>query len=148
MGTLAPRTKKGLMDIGTKFEQLFKKLHNLKKVKASGALPFWKLDIEGQHILLELKATQKESYRLTKETLDKTSDAIYAPGGLGGDWIPAVVICLVEGDEPMPSDKRYFIFEEDDIIRAFKEDREFFVSSKAEQKYQTSQIPGLFREDS
>lgn len=135
------------MNIGTKFEKLFEKLHKLKKVRASGSLPFWKLDIEGQHILCELKATQNQSYRLSKDTLDKTSDAIYGPGGVGGDYIPAVVICLVEGDEPAITDKRYFVFEEDDIIRAFKEKKEFFPASKAEQKLQTSNIPGLFRQE-
>ena len=134
------------MNIGTKFEELFRTLHNLKKVRASGSLPFWKLDIEGQHILCELKATQNKSYRLTKDTLDKTSDAIYGPGGVGGDHIPALVVCFVDGDEPAASDKRYFIFEEDDIIRAFKEEREFFPASKADIKYQQSEIPGLFRD--
>jgi hypothetical protein len=135
------------MNLGTKFERLFAKLYNLKKVRASGALPFWKLDVEGQDILCELKATQKESFRVTKDILDKTSEAIYGPGGIGGDCIPAVVICLVEGDEPAASDKVYFIFEESDIIHAFKDKKEFFPSSKGEQKLQTSQTPGLFRQE-
>ena len=134
------------MNLGTKFEHFFSNLHKLKRVPGSGNQPFKKLDVQGVNLLLELKATQNESFRLTKDILNDTYDAVYGPGGVGGDYIPAVVICLVEGDEPAASDKRYFVFEEDDIIRAFKEEREFFPASKADTRLQQAEIPGLFRD--
>lgn len=131
--------------IGTLFEELFAKLFGLKKVKASGALPFWKLDVEGKRILLSLKATEAKSFRVTKDDLDEALDAIYGPGGLGGDYVPGMAICLVQDGVPKASDPMFIMLEANDLVRLLQEEAEVFALDKESETIQIGETPGLLR---
>src|SRR6187401_599879 len=102
-----------MTDIGRLFEKLFAKSHNLKEQPGSGNGKFFKLDVVGKAFLYSLKATKNKSFSITKRDLDEVRDATKGPGGTGA--IPALVTCLVQGEEPSRSDPVYITLEFEDL---------------------------------
>jgi hypothetical protein len=139
------KPNKNKQDIGSQFEQVFSDKYNVDKVKASGALPFWKLDADAGRILFSLKATSNESFRVTKKDLDEANNAIIGPGGVGGDTIPGMAICLVENEQPTANDPMYAVVPMDDLVRLLEERAEVFRASKKRERFARASVPELLR---
>lgn len=135
------------MNIGTAFEFLFEKLYGGKRQKGSGNQWYSKLDIEGKSLLISCKATQADSFRITKSIIREAFDAVSGPGGVGDDYVPLIVVDFVEGKEPTADDPMYALIEMEDLYLLLKEKRELFLETKKEAKHRSASVPSLFRKN-
>lgn len=133
------------MNIGREFEKLWVRLFGGKLQKGSGNTPYAKLDVDAHKFLLSLKATQNKSFRITKEDLDEAKDAVYGPGGVGGEYVPALAFCLVQGDEPSPTDPIYVAIEAATLVNLLQQDVKVFAVDKETEKISIGNVPGLLR---
>lgn len=136
-----------MSDIGIKFERLFTKIFGGKRQKGSGTLWYQRLDVEGKSLLISLKATSHGSYRITKHDIDEAFEATKGPGGIGGDYIPLIVIDFVENNEPNSSDRMLAVINMHDLVYLLHEERELFLESKSKAKHRKAIIPSLFRQN-
>ena len=131
--------------IGRLFEKVFNKKYQTDEIKNSGAGIWYKMDAENSRLLFSLKATKNESYRLTKGDLSELNLEARGPGGLGGNIIPAMAICFVEGDEPKSSDEIIVALPMDDLVALLTEQAKVFKPTKSDEKYERAKVPSLFR---
>lgn len=76
---------------GRDYEQVMaNKIHG-RPVPMSGA-GFTKLDVFGFKILWSLKHTIHKSFRVDDDLFQEVKQAIYGPGGVGGDYLGAVAV--------------------------------------------------------
>ena len=77
---------------GRAYEERFAESIGAVPVKGSGAF-FSKLDVRGVSVLWSCKwAGRHKSFRVTEDHIQEAVSAIYGPGGIGGDSIPAMAI--------------------------------------------------------
>jgi hypothetical protein len=127
---------------GRDFEKRFAKEFGLKTVPGSGSGAFYKLDNEGKRMILSLKWTSAKSFRVSKDILDEAEEAVYGPGGVGGDYVPAVVTNV--------EDESFITFRASDLLRLFKEAPSLWTSeeaSKKDVKKARAKVPSLFRNE-
>jgi hypothetical protein len=122
---------------GRDYEDFWAKKRGARKQPASGALPFWKLDVKNLKFLFSLKHTDKLSYSLKKEDIQEMINAVYGLGGIGGDHIPVLSISI-DGLEVS-------ILLTDDLIELTEKKEEVFQKDKPKQKRDSANIPSLLR---
>lgn len=113
-------------DIGGEFEKRFAKRIGGTIVPGSGNQWFAKLDVGSKSFLWSLKATAKESFRLTRGMLHETLRAIVGPGGKGGDTIPGMAVSI-QGEE-------YVVLQLDDFLTIVREDVKLVPPTKREEQ--------------
>lgn len=126
-------------DKGRSFEKEFAKAHSMREQPASGATPYYKLDVKNNKFLLSLKHTDKQSYILKKSDIQETINAVYGLGGIGGSHIPAM--CLsIDGIEVT------VLLTEDFIEILENPDDTVFDKAKAKAKKDRADKPLLLRD--
>lgn len=130
-----------MSDIGREFEEQWSKRIGGRVQPGSGNQWFARMDVDQSSILWSCKATGKESYRLSGKDLDEVTDAVDAPGGKGGETIPAMALKIGE-------DREVVVLRADDFLALLQEKVKLFTPDKATQKRELSKLPQLFRSTS
>ncbi len=137
------------IEAGFEFEErLFRKLRGrlqgLRRQPGSGSQFFAKLDLGASTLLWELKkpsiyrGERAQSFRLTKDIIDKARAAITGSGGVGGDHHYAVVIEI--------EDTVLIVHELDDYIAQVTEEVKLFQPTKDQQRHARADIPSALRD--
>lgn len=124
---------------GRDYEDFWAKKRGARKQPASGALPFWKLDVKNAKFLFSLKNTEKKSFSLKKEDIQEMINAVYGLGGIGGTHIP-VLSLNIDGMEVS-------VLLTDDLIELTQRGEEVFDKSKNKSKTDKANIPSLLRKN-
>lgn len=130
--------KKTPQQKGRDYEDFWAKKRGARKQPASGALPFWKLDVKNIKFLFSLKNTEKKSYSIKKEEIQEMVNAVYGLGGIGGTHIPVLSI-NIDGTEVS-------VLLTDDLIELTEKQEAVFSKSKDKKKRQAADLPPLLRE--
>lgn len=117
MAELTPQEK------GRRYETEFEKRTNAKKVPASGALPFWKLDNKNSKFLFSLKHTDKDQFILKKSDIQEMLNAVYGMGGIGGSHIPTMVLSIDGIEVSVLLTEDFFDLVENPPVVEFKSDK-------------------------
>ena len=122
---------------GRDYEDFWAKKRGARKQPASGALPFWKLDVKNTKFLFSLKNTEKNSFSLKKEEVQEMINAVYGLGGIGGTHIPVLSI-NINGTEVS-------VLLTDDLIELTEKSEVVFDKTKDKQKREKANLPSLLR---
>lgn len=133
------KNKKTPQQKGRDYEDFWAKKRGARKQPASGALPFWKLDVKNIKFLFSLKNTDKKSFSLKKEDIQEMLNAVYGLGGIGGSHIPVLSV-NIDGMEVS-------IMLTDDLIELTEKQEQIFDKSKNKSKTDKANIPPLLRKD-
>jgi hypothetical protein len=123
---------------GRDYEDFWAKKRGARKQPASGALPFWKLDVKNVKFLFSLKNTEKKSYSVKKEEIQEMVNAVYGLGGIGGSHIPVLSI-NIDGVEVS-------VLLTDDLIELTEKEESVFIKSKDKSKRDSANLPSLLRD--
>lgn len=125
-------------DIGKKFEDWFAKKLGGKVTPGSGNKWFAKLDVGTSSFLWSLKATSKNSYRLTIETIKEAVFATEGPGGTG--QVPGLALLIGE-EEPL------VVLRLSDFMHIVEEDVRIVAASKKRTRREIASVPRILREE-
>lgn len=127
--------------LGREFEHRFEELTGAKPTPASGNQWHATMDFEGGRLLWSLKWTGKLSFPVTARSLDEVVEAVEAPGGRGGDTIPA--LCFDVGGEVIAAMRLH------DLMRVVEEKVPISsrASKRSEERAARASTPQLLRPD-
>jgi hypothetical protein len=131
------------VDHGFEFEREFASDYGSDLVPGSGNQWYAKQDVDGAQMLWQLKSTKdtEKGFRVTPGMIKDTIDAIEAPGGVGGDYMPGWAFRV--GGE------RFVMLRDEDYRRQVidREHRIVLPESKGEARRRISRVPQLLREE-